>query len=96
MLRHAIIVLIFRANENIAAFLSCRNSLFMSSTGINWTSGSKCTETYGSELIILTLNQDSLNLIERNLIVAAVVEAGCAGGLVISHLLSYFKLTAVP
>ena len=43
-----------------------------------------------------TSNQDALDLVERDLIVAAVVEAGCTGRLVIGHLLRHFELAAVP
>ena len=39
--------------------------------------------------------RDFLNLIKRNGIVTAVVQTGCAGGFVSSHLLGDFQLAAV-
>jgi hypothetical protein len=44
----------------------------------------------------LTLNHDPFDLIEGDLIIAAVIKTGCPGGLVISHLLGYLKLASVP
>ncbi|MBI4192257.1 MAG: hypothetical protein HY525_17175 [Betaproteobacteria bacterium] len=42
-----------------------------------------------------SLNQNPLNLIKGELIVAPVIEAGGAGALVVCHLLRDFKLAAV-
>jgi hypothetical protein len=41
------------------------------------------------------LVRDLLDLVERNGVIAPVVEAGCAGGFVASHLLRDFQLAAV-
>ena len=40
-------------------------------------------------------NPNPLDLIERDLIIAAVIEAGCSGGFMIRHLLRHFKHAAV-
>ena len=42
-----------------------------------------------------TLDHNPLDLIEADLIVAAVTQAGRPGGFVILHLLSHFELAAV-
>ena len=41
-------------------------------------------------------NQNPLDFIERELIVAPVIEAGGAGALVVCHLLRDFELPAIP
>ena len=41
------------------------------------------------------LNPYTFDLIERNLIIAAVIETGCSGGFMVRHLLRYFKHAAV-
>ena len=41
------------------------------------------------------LNPDPLDLIERDLIIAAVIETGCSGGFVVCHLLRHFKHATV-
>ena len=40
-------------------------------------------------------DQNPLDLIKRDLIVAPVVKPGCAGGFVIGHLLRHLELAAV-
>ena len=40
-------------------------------------------------------NSDPLDLIERDLIIAAVIEAGCPGGFMVRHLLRDFKHASV-
>ena len=41
------------------------------------------------------LNPNPLDLIERNLVIAAVIETGCSGRFMIRHLLCHFKHAAV-
>ena len=50
--------------------------------------------TFG-RLIMRFLDRDSLYLVERNLIVAAVVRLGCSWRFVVSDLLRDFEFTAV-
>ena len=53
-----------------------------------------CASSWFRELAGRSLNQYPLDLIERNLIVAPVVEAGGPGAFVVRHLLRHFELAA--
>ena len=44
----------------------------------------------------MSLNQNPLDLVERDLVVASVVEPGGAGGFVVGHLLRHFEFAPVP